>query len=576
VALTDQMGQRPAAGPHAALPRGAAAAPFLTRPYLNQHAVTSVFDHCNPNYTTDGRICEFEGIVAVKGNGVDPSFSRGYAITPGGRDYLYYDGHNGWDYSLWYENLLAAADGVVTTAGNDPGGFGHNITIDHGNGFTTRYAHMSSFAVGVGQRVIRGQTIGVSGNSGSSTGPHLHFGLYINNPWTAIDPYGWIGAGPDPWPADQGNLWIGGTPQNPGPPAPTGVTATLAGQAATVSWTAPAVGGPMTRYTITSIPDGYSATVTGSATSGTVTWLGYSTAYRFTVTATNSLGQGAPSIPSNPVTTAPLKTAIHTLDGWGGIHPAESTAALNTTAYWFGWDIARSVAMKPDGSGGYVLDGWGGLHSFGAAAVVGDTTHDYWPGWDIARDVAVLPDGSGGYILDGWGGLHPFAASGGVMPPAPRVSAYWAGWDIAHKLVLFRDGSGGYVLDGWGGIHPFATGTKPMPDDVQISAYWYGWDIARGITLVPDAPRAGYVLDGWGGLHPFAAPGAALPRETPGAYWPGWDIAGTVVASPSSSAGNPAGWVLDGYGGIHPYGAAGTPKGAYWPGWRIARGIAAG
>jgi len=74
---------------------------FLTRPYTVWHNITSVFDHCNPDYTTDGRVCEFDGSVGVRSNGVDPSFSSGYAQTPGGRDYLYYDGHNGWKIEPW-------------------------------------------------------------------------------------------------------------------------------------------------------------------------------------------------------------------------------------------------------------------------------------------------------------------------------------------------------------------------------------------------------------------------------------------------------------------------------------------
>ena len=61
---------------------------FLTRPYTVWHNITSVFDHCNPDYTTDNRVCEFDGSVGLRSNGVDPSFSLGYAQSPGGRDYL--------------------------------------------------------------------------------------------------------------------------------------------------------------------------------------------------------------------------------------------------------------------------------------------------------------------------------------------------------------------------------------------------------------------------------------------------------------------------------------------------------
>ena len=58
---------------------------FLTLPYLSSHVITSIFDHCNPDYTQDGKDCRFDGSVALKTNGVDPNFSLGYAMTPNAR-----------------------------------------------------------------------------------------------------------------------------------------------------------------------------------------------------------------------------------------------------------------------------------------------------------------------------------------------------------------------------------------------------------------------------------------------------------------------------------------------------------
>ena len=188
---------------------------FLTRPYMNYHFATSVFDHCNPDYSVDGRVCDSGGAVAYRSNGADPSFSLGYATTPGGGSYLYYDGHNGWDMALNYENVMAAAEGTVRIAGIDPVNtcFGQNVVIDHPNGFSTRYGHLSQIYVSPGQSVNRGQVIGQSGNTGCSSGPHLHFGVYVTSGWTAIDPFGWDGApGADPWPSDQGDLWLTGNP----------------------------------------------------------------------------------------------------------------------------------------------------------------------------------------------------------------------------------------------------------------------------------------------------------------------------------------------------------------------------
>ena len=160
---------------------------FLTRPYTTWHNITSVFDHCSPDYTQDNKVCEFDGSVGYRSYGIDPSFSLGYAQSPGGGNYLYYDGHNGWDYSMYYENVLASAEGIVQLAGSDPYNpcFGQTITIQHPQGFTTRYAHLSQIYVTPGQNVWRGEVIAQSGNTGCSSGPHLHFGVYVTSSWTA-------------------------------------------------------------------------------------------------------------------------------------------------------------------------------------------------------------------------------------------------------------------------------------------------------------------------------------------------------------------------------------------------------
>jgi len=72
--------------------------------------------------------------------------------------------------------ILAADSGVVTVAGwVDNGGYGNRVQIDHGNGFVTLYAHLSSVQVRPGQRVNRGDVIGQMGSTGRSTGVHLHY-----------------------------------------------------------------------------------------------------------------------------------------------------------------------------------------------------------------------------------------------------------------------------------------------------------------------------------------------------------------------------------------------------------------
>ncbi|TIO36394.1 MAG: M23 family metallopeptidase, partial [Mesorhizobium sp.] len=66
------------------------------------------------------------------------------------------------------------AAGVVTKAGWN-GGYGRMVEVDHGNGFATRYGHLSEIDVTVGQKLAAGDVIGKTGSSGRSTGPHLHY-----------------------------------------------------------------------------------------------------------------------------------------------------------------------------------------------------------------------------------------------------------------------------------------------------------------------------------------------------------------------------------------------------------------
>jgi murein DD-endopeptidase MepM/ murein hydrolase activator NlpD len=104
---------------------------------------------------------------------------------------LYYI-HKGIDISTYRQGdpIVATADGQVVTVDYDAGGFGNNIIIRHKHGFYTRYAHMLSFAVRVGQRVQQGEVIGYIGNTGLSTGPHLHYEVHIGS--DVVDPYKYI------------------------------------------------------------------------------------------------------------------------------------------------------------------------------------------------------------------------------------------------------------------------------------------------------------------------------------------------------------------------------------------------
>jgi len=85
--------------------------------------------------------------------------------------------------------IIAPADGVVVLS-DFSGGYGRCIEIDHSNGISTRYGHLSGYAVTTGQTVRRGDVIGYVGDSGRSTGPHLHYEVRIND--TPVNPYKYL------------------------------------------------------------------------------------------------------------------------------------------------------------------------------------------------------------------------------------------------------------------------------------------------------------------------------------------------------------------------------------------------
>ncbi len=195
---------------------------------------------------------------------------------------------------------------------------------------------------------------------------------------------------------------------------------------------------------------------------------------------------------------------------------------------------ARAVRAAP-GGGYYVLRGNGTVEARGGATYYGSPKF----GFDIARDLALMPDGKGYVVLDGFGGLWRYgsARSGAMAYIQPW---YVRGFDIANSLAITPDGQGVAVLDGWGVVH--SRGTAPI---LTAGPFWPGYDIARAIDLTDDGGV--YILDGWGGVHALnGAPYHGNP------YWRGWDIARDIVALPDGSGYG----VLDGWGGVHDLGAA--------------------
>ena len=99
----------------------------------------------------------------------NPFGGRSYEFHPG----MDIDGEKG-------DVVVAPANGTVIKAGWT-GGYGNMIEIDHGNGLTTRYGHLSKIEIQVGETITRGQEIALIGSTGRSTGPHLHYELRFND-----------------------------------------------------------------------------------------------------------------------------------------------------------------------------------------------------------------------------------------------------------------------------------------------------------------------------------------------------------------------------------------------------------
>jgi murein DD-endopeptidase MepM/ murein hydrolase activator NlpD len=172
-----------------------ASGPFLRPPYALANVVTSsAFDHELPTLSENGSM----------------------VTSRGQRNQASYDGHDGWDYVLSTGNsVLAAAAGRVLVAGWSDDACAQAagaVILDHENGYRTLYWHLSSVGVKPGDKVVAGDLLGKSGNTGCSLGAHLHFGTQFLGKST--DPSGWCPEGAvkaDPWaahPAGTASFWL--------------------------------------------------------------------------------------------------------------------------------------------------------------------------------------------------------------------------------------------------------------------------------------------------------------------------------------------------------------------------------
>ena len=116
--------------------------------------------------------------------------ARGEVSSPFGLRWNGSDFHPGIDIANDFGTpIVATADGIVTDAGWNAGGYGNKVDIDHGNGIMTCYGHAQSIVVRPGQQVRRGQIIAYMGSTGFSTGPHVHYEVRINGEPVNPAPY---------------------------------------------------------------------------------------------------------------------------------------------------------------------------------------------------------------------------------------------------------------------------------------------------------------------------------------------------------------------------------------------------
>jgi murein DD-endopeptidase MepM/ murein hydrolase activator NlpD len=197
-------------GPGGAEPQpgpGNQVVPILQRPFAGDFPLENFFDHDLP----------FEFPIRKFPGGTQPKDHNGYQLTWWGERTTGVDGHFGYDWLMPEGTpLVAAAAGTIVFAKEHPVVFGcppaatrepgRSIILEHtapdGTVYHVEYDHLSRIDVSEGQFVKPGDRIGLSGNAGCTTGPHLHLSVDRKiepRKFVRVDPYGWEGPGPDPW-----------------------------------------------------------------------------------------------------------------------------------------------------------------------------------------------------------------------------------------------------------------------------------------------------------------------------------------------------------------------------------------
>src|SRR5438876_72172 len=471
------------------------AAGNLTLPFADPHPrITSWTDHHYPDRQDDGTMIRFDG-------------ATGYA----------YDGHRGTDFAVPSNSPVLAADEgtVIYSEWSDSGGWG--VVIDHAYD-RTAYFHNNQLFVYPGQHVSRGQLIALSGSTGNSTGPHLHFEVRdLLTPWHSVDPYGWTGPGKDPWRWDLGYLWTSN------PPVPFLLPLAFPGGAHWNYWYG--TDGPPPPVTWR-LRDGGHGLAGFAARWDTVRFLGDPGAsYQLRLTVRDAARNPAPPVvvtASIPARTAlPATVADHAVLG---ALPAQPNGAATT----------MGVRQEhPSAEGALLLGTDASLHGLGGS---GSTPNAAPTSVASAVDVATLPSGPLRLLADGttW---NSAGAAG------PRFSG-----KAPVRLVGASDG-GLIAIDAGGAI---ALAASPLAGAGRAGG---SVSLSAGATLVDAAlfpgSHAGLALDSAGAVHAFGAADAALSGITSG-----WTLTAQPVAiALSGTPQAPAGIVTDASGDWQTFGS---------------------
>ncbi len=175
----------------------------LTEPSAGYRKVVSDVTYKNENavkrnIVKEEIIIEAVARVVERGTKVPPTYIKplsggrissgfGYRQSPGGKGST---NHQGVDFATPIGTSIYAASGGTVSASGWSGGYGNMVLITHPDGSKTRYAHLSKCLVSVGQTVSQGEKIALSGNTGQSTGPHLHFEIILNG--TPVNPLNYL------------------------------------------------------------------------------------------------------------------------------------------------------------------------------------------------------------------------------------------------------------------------------------------------------------------------------------------------------------------------------------------------